>query len=152
MKAVVQRVSSARVDVDGVMVGEIGRGFLVLLGVCRGDTQRCADALADKIAGLRVFTDDNDKMNLSLADIGGNLLVVSNFTLYGDCSHGRRPSFADAARPEEALPLYDYFCKRLERGGFTDVHRGVCGADMEVFPLYDGPVSLVLDTDNLKNC
>ncbi len=152
MRAVVQRVSSARVDTDGITVGEIGKGFLVLLGIHCDDTQRHAAALANKIAGLRVFTDENDKMNLTLTDVGGNLLVVSNFTLYGDCSHGRRPSFVSAARPDTAKPLYEFFCKRLEESGFENVQRGVFGADMAVSLVNDGPVTLIIDTDDLKNC
>ena len=104
MKAILQRVTSASVEVEGKTVGEIKNGFLVLLGVAQGDTEKEADALAAKISTLRVFTDDNDKMNLSLADINGGVLVISNFTLYADCSHGRRPSFIAAARPEVAEP------------------------------------------------
>ena len=110
MKAIIQRVSSAYVQTEGKTVGSIGAGFLVLLGVEHDDDERHARALAEKISGLRVFTDENDKMNLSLGDIDGSVLVISNFTLCADCSHGRRPSFIAAARPEKAEPLYEYFC------------------------------------------
>ncbi len=110
MKAILQRVKFAKVEVGGETVGEIGQGFLVLLGVAKEDDKKEAEVLSNKIAGLRVFTDENDKMNLSLDDIGGEVLVISNFTLCADCSHGRRPSFIAAARPEQAEPLYEYFC------------------------------------------
>ncbi len=149
MKAVIQRVSDACVKVDGVTVGEISRGFLVLLGVREGDSQRECDALASKVAGLRVFTDENDKMNLALSDIGGQVLVISNFTLYGDCSHGKRPSFIKAARPETAEPLYERFCDELLKNGVSKVEKGLFGADMKVSLLNDGPVTLVIDTDEL---
>ncbi len=150
MKAVIQRVSSAQVDVDGECVGKIEKGLLVLLGVGENDTEREADLLAAKTAKLRIFTDENDKMNLSLGDIGGSVLVISNFTLYGDCSHGRRPSFFSAARPEKAEPLYEYFCDKIQSGGVENVQKGVFGADMKVSLLNDGPVTLVIDTDDLK--
>lgn len=112
MKAILQRVTEAKVEVDSKTVGEIGTGFLILLGVENGDTEKEADALATKIAGLRIFTDENDKMNLALADVNGSVLVISNFTLCADCSHGRRPNFMAAARPDTANPLYEYFCKK----------------------------------------
>ena len=150
MKAVIQRVSYAQVKVDGETVGSIDNGLLVLLGVHENDTEREADVLAAKVSGLRIFTDENDKMNLSLADINGSVLVISNFTLYGDCSHGRRPSFFTAARPEKADPLYEYFCKKLKDNSVANVQKGVFGADMKVSLLNDGPVTLVIDTDDLK--
>lgn len=150
MKAVIQRVSYALVQVNGDTVGKIEKGFLVLLGIHESDTKKQADVLAAKICGLRIFTDENDKMNLSLSDVGGGVLVISNFTLYGDCSHGRRPSFFTAARPETANPLYDYFCDRLRESGISDVQKGIFGADMKVSLLNDGPVTLVIDTDDLK--
>ena len=149
MKAVVQRVSSASVRIDGDIKGQIDAGFLVLLGVGKNDTEKQADILASKIAGLRVFTDENDKMNLSLESISGGVLVISNFTLYGDCSHGRRPSFIEAARPETAKPLYEYFCRQLEANGVKRVERGVFGADMKVALVNDGPVTLIIDTDQM---
>ncbi len=150
MKAILQRVTSASVEVEGKITGEIKNGFLVLLGVAQGDTEKEADALAAKISTLRVFTDENDKMNLSLADINGGVLVISNFTLYADCSHGRRPSFIAAARPEVAEPLYEYFCKKLSDNGVAVVEKGIFGADMKVSLLNDGPVTIDLDSKDLK--
>ncbi len=150
MKAIIQRVSRAAVEVEGETVGKIGRGFLVLLGVEQGDDEKEAKTLADKVSGLRVFTDENDKMNLSLADIGGEMLVISNFTLCADCSHGRRPSFIRAARPETAEPLYEFFCNRLMENGVKNVERGIFGADMQVSLVNDGPVTLDIDSKDLK--
>ncbi|MGN0499970.1 MAG: D-aminoacyl-tRNA deacylase [Ruminococcus sp.] len=150
MKAILQRVSFAEVKVDGNTVGKIDSGFLILLGIAEGDTQKEADALSAKISTLRVFTDENDKMNLSLADIDGEVLVISNFTLYADCSHGRRPSFIKAARPETAEPLYEYFCKRMSDNGVRRVEKGIFGADMKVSLLNDGPVTIDIDTRDLK--
>ena len=150
MKAIIQRVSRASVEVEGETVGKIGRGFMVLLGVEQGDDEKEARLLADKVSGLRVFTDENDKMNLSLADIDGEMLVISNFTLCADCSHGRRPSFIRAARPETAEPLYEYFCGRLTENGVKNVERGIFGADMQVSLVNDGPVTLDIDSKDLK--
>lgn len=150
MKAILQRVSFAEVKVDGNTVGKIDSGFLILLGIAEGDTQKEADALSAKISTLRVFTDENDKMNLSLADIDGEVLVISNFTLYADCSHGRRPSFIKAARPETAEPLYEYFCKRMNDNGVRRLEKGIFGADMKVSLLNDGPVTIDIDTRDLK--
>ena len=150
MKAILQRVKFAKVEVDGEVVGESGNGFLVLLGVAREDDQREAEVLADKIAGLRVFTDENDKMNLSLAEIGGEVLVISNFTLCADCSHGRRPSFIAAARPEQAEPLYENFSQRLRDAGVKKVAQGIFGADMAVSLLNDGPVTIDINSKDLK--
>ena len=150
MKAILQRVSFAEVKVDGDTVGKIDSGFLILLGIAEGDTQKEADALSAKISTLIVFTDENDKMNLSLADIDGEVLVISNFTLYADCSHGRRPSFIKAARPETAEPLYEYFCKRMSDNGVRRVEKGIFGADMKVSLLNDGPVTIDIDTRDLK--
>ena len=150
MKAVLQRVKSAKVKVDGKITGQIEQGFMILLGVEEGDTQKQADALALKISGLRIFTDENDKMNLSLADVGGNVLVVSNFTLCADCSHGRRPSFINAARPETAEPLYEYFCNQLLRNGVNKAEKGVFGADMQVSLTNDGPVTIEINSKDLK--
>lgn len=140
MRAVVQRVSEARVTVEGRVVGEIGRGLLVLLGVAPTDGPAQVSWLASKIAGLRIFSDEAGKMNLSVAEIGGGVLVVSQFTLYGDASKGRRPSFVGAARPELAEPLYEAFADAL------GAQRGVFGADMQVALTNDGPVTLILDT------
>ena len=150
MKAIIQRVSRASVEVDGAVVGEIRRGFLILLGVAQGDGDAEARVLADKIAGLRIFTDANDKMNLSLADIDGEVLVISNFTLCADCSHGRRPSFINAARPETAEPLYRFFCQRLTDNGVKKTAQGIFGADMQVSLINDGPVTIEIDSKDLK--
>lgn len=150
MKAILQRVTFAEVKVDGNTVGKIGNGFLILLGVAEGDTEKEADALSAKVATLRVFTDENDKMNLSLADIDGEVLVISNFTLYADCSHGRRPNFMKAAKPDIAEPLYEYFCKKMLDNGVRKVEKGIFGADMKVSLLNDGPVTIDIDTRDLK--
>ena len=149
MKAILQRVTFARVEVDGKLVGEIGQGFLILLGVTQEDDRKEAEVLANKVAGLRVFTDENDKMNLALADIGGEVLVISNFTLCANCSHGRRPSFVEAARPEQAEPLYEYFCQLLREAGVQKVAQGVFGADMAVSLLNDGPVTIDINSKDL---
>jgi D-aminoacyl-tRNA deacylase len=145
MRAVVQRVRSCRVVVAGTTVGEIGRGLLVLLGIHVRDTAEQVRWLADKIVGLRVFEDDQGEMNVSVADAGGSILVVSQFTLYGDCQKGRRPSFIDAARPEVAEPLYETFANAVRLHGIS-VATGRFGADMQVELVNDGPVTLVLDT------
>jgi D-aminoacyl-tRNA deacylase len=145
MRAVVQRVSEASVAVDGQVVGMIGRGFLVLLGVTHSDGEAQVTALARKIAGLRVFEDAAGKFNLALDDVGGAVLVVSQFTLYGDARKGRRPSFTEAARPEQAEPLCDRFVDLLRAEGLS-VQIGVFGAMMAVHLVNDGPVTLWLDT------
>lgn len=150
MKAILQRVSRASVAVDNAVCGEIAQGFLILLGVEQGDDETEARVLAAKIAGLRVFTDENDKMNLSLGDVGGEVLVISNFTLCADCSHGRRPSFIRAARPETAEPLYAAFCQMLRDGGVKKVAQGVFGADMQVSLINDGPVTIEINSKDLK--
>lgn len=150
MKAILQRVTFAEVKVDGDTVGKIDNGFLILLGVADGDTEKEADALSAKVATLRVFTDENDKMNLSLADIDGEVLVISNFTLYADCSHGRRPNFMKAAKPDIAEPLYEYFCEKMADNGVRRVEKGIFGADMKVSLLNDGPVTIDIDTRDLK--
>ena len=145
MRAVIQRVSQASVTVDSQVVGAIGRGFLVLLGVTHNDSRAEADWLARKIAGLRIFEDDAGKMNLGLADVGGAVLVVSQFTLYGDARKGRRPDFIQAARPEVAEPLVNYFVNALRRAGLP-VETGRFRATMDVALVNDGPVTLWLDT------
>ena len=147
MKAVIQRVSEASVTVDGSVVGAIGRGFLVLLGVMDGDTEADADIMAAKVAKLRVFTDENDKMNLSVTDVDGEVLCVSQFTLCADVKKGNRPSFTPSAPPEEAERLYEYFMRRLSAEGVRNVAHGVFGADMKVRLLNDGPVTILFDTD-----
>ena len=144
MKLVIQRVKNASVEVEEKIVGKIEKGFLVLIGVKAGDTKEQADYLVKKVCNLRVFTDKNDKMNLSLKDVEGQLLIVSQFTLYGNCNDGNRPSFIEAARPEEAIPLYNYFCDECVKRGF-DVQKGVFGADMKVQLLNDGPVTIVIE-------
>ena len=150
MRAVVQRVSEASVTVGGAVAGKIGQGFVVLLGVTVVDTEREAALLARKIVGLRVFEDPGGKMNLSLADVAGEVLAISQFTLYADMRKGRRPSFTDAARPEIAEPLYAEFCRRLVAEGAV-VQRGIFQAHMQVALVNDGPVTLILDTVELAN-
>ena len=147
MRAVVQRVTSSSVSVDGRTVGEIGRGFNVLLGVVEGDTDSEARLLAGKTARLRVFEDDGGKMNLSLGDVGGEVLAVSQFTLCADCKKGNRPSFTLSAAPDEAKRLYDLFCEELKANGVKKVEKGIFGADMKVDIFNDGPVTIILDTD-----
>ncbi|MCH5304619.1 MAG: D-tyrosyl-tRNA(Tyr) deacylase [Ruminococcus sp.] len=150
MRVVLQRVSECSVEIEGKTVSSIKDGFLLLLGIKNGDEKSDAIKLAKKISGLRIFTDENDKMNLSLSDVSGSVIVVSNFTLYADCSHGRRPSFINAARPEISNPLYEFFCDELRNNGVEDVQTGEFGADMKVKLLNDGPVTLVIDSEDLK--
>ena len=145
MRAVVTRVREASVTIDGACCGKIGNGFLVLLGVGPGDTEKEVDWLADKVCGLRVFEDEAGKMNLSLEAVGGKLLVVSQFTLYADLK-SRRPGFSKAAKPDVAEPLYERFMAACEARGFA-VERGRFGADMQVASVNDGPVTLIFDTD-----
>jgi D-tyrosyl-tRNA(Tyr) deacylase len=144
MRVVLQRVSRASVRIAGRVAGEIGKGFCLLVGFTRGDTATQVDWMAEKVAGLRLFTDSAGKMNLGLDEVGGAVLVVSQFTLYGDSAKGRRPSFIDAARPELAIPLYQRFLSALRERGLT-VAAGEFGADMEVEIHNDGPVTLILD-------
>ena len=150
MRAVLTRVKSASVTIDGEVVGKIGQGFLILLGVGPNDTEKESRYLAEKALGLRVFTDENDKMNLGLDAVQGEVLVVSQFTLYGNCRKGRRPSFAEAAGPELGERLYEQFLKDCQALGFPPQH-GRFGADMKVESINDGPVTLILDTDQLMN-
>ncbi|MFU2401118.1 MAG: D-aminoacyl-tRNA deacylase [Clostridiales bacterium] len=147
MRAVVQRVTSSKVFVDGKTVGEIGKGFNVLLGVVEGDTDEQAILLAGKIARLRVFEDENGKMNLSVNDVGGEILAISQFTLCADCKKGNRPSFTLSAAPDEANRLYELFCSELSANGVRNVEKGIFGADMAVDIANDGPVTIMLDTD-----
>lgn len=149
MKAVLQRVTHASVEVQGKKVGEIKNGFLVLLGVLEGDTKKEVDVLSRKVFGMRVFEDDGGKMNLSLSDTDGSVLVVSQFTLLADCKKGNRPSFINAAKPDIAKELYEYFCDKMCEYGVKNVERGVFGADMKVSLLNDGPVTIILDTNEL---
>ena len=144
MKLVVQRVKNAKVEVDGKTVGEIDKGFLVLLGVTHTDTKETVDYLVKKLCNLRIFEDENEKMNLGLKDVNGELLIVSQFTLYADCSAGNRPSFINAAKPDMANELYEYFCDRCKETGIK-VQTGIFGADMKVSLLNDGPVTIILE-------
>ena len=148
MRAVLTRVKSASVVIDGETIGKIGKGFLILLGVGPDDTEKACRYLAEKALGLRVFTDENDKMNLGLEAVGGEVLVVSQFTLYGNCRKGRRPSFTDAAPPALGEELYEKFLAICEELGYPPQH-GRFGADMKVESVNDGPVTLILDTDQL---
>ena len=148
MKAWIQRVARASVTIAGERVAEIGRGYLVLLGVTHSDTEAEADKIASRLPVLRLFTDANDQMNLSLEDVGGSIIVVSQFTLYADTAHGRRPGFSNAARPEQAEPLYERVVEQLRaRLGADRVGTGVFGADMQVELVNDGPVSVELRAD-----
>ena len=144
MKLVVQRVKEAKVEVNEKMVGKINKGFLVLIGITHEDEKEQADYLVKKLCNLRVFEDKNGKMNLGLKDIEGELLIVSQFTLYADCSNGNRPSFTNAARPEKANELYEYFCKECEKNNIK-VEKGIFGADMKVSLINDGPVTIIIE-------
>ena len=150
MRAVLTRVKSASVTIDGEMVGKIGKGFLILLGVGPEDTEKECRYLAEKALGLRVFEDENGKMNLGLSDVDGQVLVVSQFTLYGNCRKGRRPSFTDAADPELGNRLYERFLEDCADLGYPAQH-GQFGADMQVESVNDGPVTLILDTQQLMD-
>ena len=145
MRAVVQRVHESSVTVDGRVTGRIGKGLLVLLGVGETDSEQDADYLAEKIVGLRCFADNDSKFNLSVRDAGGSVLAVSQFTLFGDCRKGKRPSFTEAARPELAVPLYERFVAKVRESGI-DVQTGEFGAHMDVQLVNDGPVTLLLDS------
>ena len=151
MIVVLQRVNRASCRVEGEVVGEIGKGLLILLGVCSDDTKEDRDLLAKKIAACRIFTDENDKMNLSVADIGGGVLVVSNFTLCADYAHGNRPSFFGAAAPDVAQEAYLLFCQALSGYLAAPVETGRFGADMKIDMECDGPVTIVMDSRVLKN-
>ena len=150
MRAVLTRVKSASVVIDGEMVGKIGKGFLILLGVGPNDTEKECRYLAEKALGLRIFEDENGKMNLGLEQIGGEVLVVSQFTLFGNCRKGRRPSFTDAAGPELGTAMYEKFLSICEELGYPPQH-GRFGADMKVESVNDGPVTLILDTEQLMD-
>lgn len=150
MRAVLTRVRSASVSIEGQVVGRIGRGFLILLGVGPEDTEKECRFLAEKALGLRIFSDENDKMNLGLDAVDGQVLVVSQFTLYGNCRKGRRPSFTEAAGPELGNALYEKFLDFCEELGYPPQH-GRFGADMQVESVNDGPVTLILDTDRLMD-
>ncbi len=144
MKLVVQRVKNAQVEVEEKTVGKIDKGFLVFVGITHDDTKETADYLVKKLCNLRVFEDQNGKMNLSIKEINGKLLIISQFTLYADCSQGNRPSFINAAKPEKANELYEYFCEQCKQTGIS-VQTGIFGADMKVELLNDGPVTIILE-------
>ena len=148
MRFVIQRVSNASVTIENNIAGKINQGFLVLIGITDSDTKEIADSMVKKLINLRVFNDEQDKMNLSIKDIGGSLLLVSQFTLYADCSHGNRPGFTQAAKPDYANELYEYIiseCKKYD----VPVETGEFGADMKVNLLNDGPVTIILDSDKI---
>lgn len=149
MKAVIQRVKYANVKIDGEIAGECGKGFMILLGVHSSDTKDDAEKLIKKVPALRIFEDENGKMNKSLLDVDGEALVVSQFTLIADCSHGRRPSFTDSAPAQQANELYEYFVELLRQSGVRSVQTGVFGADMQVELVNDGPVTIILDSKEL---
>lgn len=146
MRTVIQRSKEASVTVEEKIIGSISYGLVVLVAVAPADTKEDVDWMAEKIVHLRIFSDEEGKMNLSVLDRGGGILVVSQFTLYGDCRKGRRPNFTGAARPEHAIPLYEYFCRRLQELGVSSVETGLFGAMMEVQLINDGPVTLVIDS------
>lgn len=145
MRVVIQRVKNASVEIDNKVNGKINTGFLVLLGIASTDTKQDVDYLVKKVVNLRVFSDENDKMNLALKDINGELLVISQFTLYGNCREGNRPSFIEAARPDVAIPLYEYFVEECKKQ-ISVVETGVFGADMKVSLLNDGPVTIIIES------
>lgn len=147
MKAVIQRVESASVSVEGKIAGACEKGFMLLFGAAKGDTEADAELLARKTANLRVFCDENGKMNKSVLDIGGGILAISQFTLCADVKKGNRPSFTDALEPQKAEELYDFFCKRLKAEGVNRVEKGIFGADMKVSLVNDGPVTIIFDTE-----
>ncbi|MGN1350339.1 MAG: D-aminoacyl-tRNA deacylase [Anaerovoracaceae bacterium] len=144
MKTVIQRVSEASVTIDGQVTGRIGKGFMILIGIGAEDTKEQADWIAQKIANMRIFEDEEERMNLSLKDVGGEILAISQFTLYADCRKGNRPNFLGAGKPEMSEPLYEYLCDALRAHGIH-VETGVFGADMKVALVNDGPVTIVLE-------
>lgn len=149
MKAIIQRVKKAEITINSEEKRSVSHGFVVLLGVAENDGKREAEFLADKTVNLRIFCDENDKMNLSLLDVAGDILIVSNFTLCADCSHGRRPAFVKAAKPDIANELYEYFVECVRKSGVKNVATGEFGADMLVSLDNDGPVTIILDTDEI---
>ena len=149
MKFVIQRVSKASVTVDNNVIGKINKGFLVLIGVTHNDTKETADLMIRKLLNLRVFSDENDKMNLSLKDVDGELLLISQFTLYANCKRGNRPDFINAAKPDVAKELYEYIITKCNENGYK-VETGEFGADMKVELLNDGPVTIILDSEEIN--
>lgn len=148
MRLVVQKVSESNVKIDGKIVGAIDKGYMVLVGITNGDDETIVDKMIDKLINLRIFEDENEKLNLSLMDVGGSILSISQFTLYANCKKGRRPSFIDVAKPDISSPLYDYFNEKLIEKGIK-VERGVFGAMMEVSLINDGPVTIILDSKEI---
>lgn len=148
MKIVAQRVREASVKIDGKIHGQVEGGFMVLVGFHPKDTEKIVDKMVDKLIHLRVFEDEHGKMNLSLNNVGGHILSISQFTLYADCRKGRRPGFTDAAKPDIAIPLYEYFNRRIKESGIH-VETGIFGADMKVSLINDGPVTIILDSDEI---
>ncbi len=148
MKVVIQRVKESSVSIDGQIKGSIQKGYMTLVGFCESDTKAIVDKMIDKMIGLRIFEDDQGKMNLSLTDVQGAILSISQFTLYADCRKGRRPGFTDAAKPDTAIPLYDYYNQKIQDSGIH-VETGVFGADMKVSLINDGPVTILLDSKDI---
>ena len=148
MKLVIQRVKESSVTIDGHVNGQIQKGFMVLVGFCQGDNEKIIDKMVDKMIHLRIFEDEEGKMNKSLFDVNGEILSISQFTLYADCRKGRRPGFSDAAKPDIAIPLYDYFNQCIKNQGIH-VETGIFGADMKVSLLNDGPVTILLDSKEI---
>ncbi|MBQ8138129.1 MAG: D-tyrosyl-tRNA(Tyr) deacylase [Lachnospiraceae bacterium] len=148
MKFVIQRVTNASCEIDGKITGVVDKGFLVLIGIAASDTKEIADKMIKKLIGMRIFEDENGKTNLDLKTVGGNLLLISQFTLYADCKHGNRPGFTDAAKPDLAIPLYEYICDEC-RKDFPDLGTGIFGADMKISLLNDGPFTIVLDSKEI---
>lgn len=149
MKLVIQRVTNAKVTIEGKVSGEIGQGFMVLLGACEADDKQIADRMIKKMMGLRIFADENGKTNLALADVGGELLIVSQFTLYADCRKGNRPSFIKAGNPAHANEIYEYVIETIRNEYGVKVETGEFGADMKVELLNDGPFTIILDSDEI---
>lgn len=149
MRFVIQRVKNASCVVDGKTTGQINQGFLVLIGIHENDTKVIADKMIKKLLGMRIFSDENDKINLSLSDVGGELLLISQFTLYADCKKGNRPSFTEAAKPDIAIPLYEYIISECKKEGYK-VETGIFGADMKVSLLNNGPFTIILDSNDLS--
>lgn len=148
MKIVIQRVKESSVTIDGSIRGKIGKGYMTLVGFCETDTKAIVDKMVDKMVGLRIFEDTQGKINLSLADVGGEILSISQFTLYADCRKGRRPGFTNAAKPDVAIPLYDYYNQKIAMSNIH-VETGEFGADMKVSLINDGPVTIILDSQEI---
>lgn len=150
MKFIIQRVSHAKCTVDNTITGEINKGFCVFIGISSKDTKKIADKMIKKLIGMRIFADENDKTNLSLADVSGSLLLISQFTLYADCKKGNRPSFVNAGSPDIAIPLYEYIISECQKQ-ISNVQTGIFGADMKISIENDGPFTIILDSEELAN-